>query len=48
MHAFSMALRVQLGKVGVKVFEIVPPMVDNRPQSGRTRQARQVEGRARP
>ena len=28
MHAFSMAMRVQLGKVGVKVFEIVPPMVD--------------------
>lgn len=28
MHAFSMALRVQLGKLGVKVFEIVPPMID--------------------
>jgi uncharacterized oxidoreductase len=28
MHAFSMAMRVQLAKLGVKVFEIVPPMVD--------------------
>jgi uncharacterized oxidoreductase len=28
MHAFSMAMRVQLGKLGMKVFEIVPPMVD--------------------
>jgi uncharacterized oxidoreductase len=28
MHAFSMAIRVQLAKLGVKVFEIVPPMVD--------------------
>jgi uncharacterized oxidoreductase len=28
MHAFSMAMRVQLRKLGVKVFEIVPPMVD--------------------
>jgi len=28
MHAFSMALRHQLSKVGVKVFEIVPPTVD--------------------
>lgn len=28
MHAFSMAMRVQLGKLGMKVFEIVPLMVD--------------------
>jgi len=28
MHAFSMALRHQLAKVGIKVFEIVPPAVD--------------------
>jgi uncharacterized oxidoreductase len=28
LHAFSMAMRVQLAKLGVKVFEIVPPMVD--------------------
>ncbi len=28
MHAFYIAMRVQLGKTGVKVFEIVPPMVD--------------------
>ena len=28
MHAFSLAIRVQLAKLGVKVFEIVPPMVD--------------------
>ena len=28
MHAFSMALRHQLMKVGIKVFEIVPPAVD--------------------
>jgi uncharacterized oxidoreductase len=28
MHAFTMALRYQLSKLGVKVFEIVPPAVD--------------------
>jgi len=28
MHAFSMALRWQLAKVGIKVFEVVPPAVD--------------------
>lgn len=28
MHAFSMAMRVQVGKLRMKVFEIVPPMVD--------------------
>ena len=28
MHAFSMALRHQLSKVGIKVFEVVPPAVD--------------------
>ena len=28
MHAFSMALRCQLLKLGIKVFEIVPPAVD--------------------
>lgn len=28
MHAFSMAMRVQLRKLGVQVFEIIPPMVD--------------------
>jgi uncharacterized oxidoreductase len=28
LHAFSMAMRVQLARLGVKVFEIVPPMVD--------------------
>jgi NAD(P)-dependent dehydrogenase (short-subunit alcohol dehydrogenase family) len=28
MHAFSMAIRVQLSKVGMKVFEVVPPMID--------------------
>jgi uncharacterized oxidoreductase len=28
IHAFSMALRCQLAKVGMKVFEIVPPAVD--------------------
>jgi uncharacterized oxidoreductase len=28
MHAFSMAIRVQLAKLGMKVFEVVPPMVD--------------------
>jgi uncharacterized oxidoreductase len=28
MHVFSMVMRVQLAKLGVKVFEIVPPMVD--------------------
>ena len=28
MHAFSMALRQQLSKLGIKVFEIVPPAVD--------------------
>jgi uncharacterized oxidoreductase len=28
MHAFSMAIRVQLAELGVKVFEIVPPMID--------------------
>lgn len=28
MHAYSMAMRVQLAKIGVKVFEIVPPAVD--------------------
>jgi uncharacterized oxidoreductase len=28
MHAFSMALRQQLLKLGIKVFEVVPPMVD--------------------
>jgi len=28
MHVFSMTLRVQLARMGVKVFEIVPPGVD--------------------
>ncbi|MGD0590652.1 MAG: SDR family NAD(P)-dependent oxidoreductase [Bacteroidota bacterium] len=28
MHAFSMALRHQLIKLGIKVFEVVPPAVD--------------------
>jgi len=28
MHAFSMALRHQLLKLGIKVFEVVPPAVD--------------------
>ena len=28
MHAFSMAMRLQLARVGIKVFEIVPPPVD--------------------
>lgn len=28
MHAFSMAMRVQLAARGIKVFEVVPPMVD--------------------
>jgi uncharacterized oxidoreductase len=28
LHAFSMALRHQLSKVGIKVFEVVPPGVD--------------------
>ncbi len=28
IHAFSMALRLQLSKLGIKVFEVVPPTVD--------------------
>ena len=28
IHAFSMALRYQLSKTGIKVFEIIPPAVD--------------------
>ena len=28
VHAYSMALRQQLSKVGIKVFEVVPPAVD--------------------
>lgn len=28
MHAFSMAVRPQMAKVGIKVFEIVPPAID--------------------
>jgi len=28
VHAFSMALRHQLARVGIKVFEVVPPAVD--------------------
>jgi uncharacterized oxidoreductase len=28
LHAFSMALRHQLGKVGIQVFELIPPAVD--------------------
>jgi uncharacterized oxidoreductase len=28
LHAFSMALRYQLAKIGIKVFEVVPPAVD--------------------
>jgi uncharacterized oxidoreductase len=28
LHAFSMALRHQLAKIGIKVFEVVPPAVD--------------------
>jgi uncharacterized oxidoreductase len=28
VHAFSMALRHQLSKIGIKVFEVVPPAVD--------------------
>ncbi len=28
LHAYSMALRHQLSKIGIKVFEVVPPAVD--------------------
>lgn len=28
MHAFSMAMRLQLSQIGIKVFEVVPPAVD--------------------
>jgi len=28
LHAFSMALRYQLSRVGIKLFEVVPPAVD--------------------
>jgi uncharacterized oxidoreductase len=28
LHAYSMAIRPQLSKVGIKVFEVVPPAVD--------------------
>jgi uncharacterized oxidoreductase len=28
LHAFSMALKHQLSKLGIKVFEVVPPAVD--------------------
>jgi len=28
LHAFSMALRHQLSKIGIRVFEVVPPAVD--------------------
>ena len=28
MHTFSMVLRVQVAKLGIKVFEVIPPMVD--------------------
>lgn len=38
MHAFTMAMRAQLARVGVKVFEIVPPAVDtNLNPQGRAR-----------
>jgi uncharacterized oxidoreductase len=38
LHAYSMAARVQLSKVGVKVFEVVPPPVDTELNpSGRAR-----------
>ena len=29
MHAFSLALRHQLSRIGIKVFEVVPPAVDS-------------------
>ncbi len=28
LHAYSMAVRLQLSKIGIKVFEVVPPAVD--------------------
>lgn len=28
VHAFSVAMRAQLARLGVKVFEVIPPMVD--------------------
>ena len=28
LHAYSMAVRLQLSKIGIKVFEVVPPTVD--------------------
>jgi uncharacterized oxidoreductase len=28
LHAFSMALRHQLSKIGIRVFEVIPPAVD--------------------
>ncbi|MGA2794536.1 MAG: SDR family NAD(P)-dependent oxidoreductase [Roseiarcus sp.] len=28
MHAYSMAVRLQLSKIGIRVFEVVPPAVD--------------------
>ena len=29
IHAFSIALRIQLSKIGIKVYEIIPPAVDS-------------------
>jgi uncharacterized oxidoreductase len=45
MHAFSMAMRVQLAKRGVQVFEVVPPMVDTalNPQ-GRAKRGGHIAG----
>ena len=38
MHAFTMAMRRQLQKVGISVFEIIPPAVDTELNAhGRTR-----------
>lgn len=38
LHAYSMAIRLQLSKLGIKVFEVVPPAVDtNLNPAGRAR-----------
>lgn len=45
LHAFTMTMRVQLRRLGIKVFEIVPPMVDtNLNPAGRAKRGGRMAG----
>lgn len=48
LHSFSVSLRQQLAAVGVKVFELIPPMVDTELDRGARSERGQVDRGIRP